>query len=147
MASATVHTVWDCRWSRPGHHLTGVAEALQPEPTWVCVREGNRRAVCAEECAECSHWEPAAETATAIRMPNFGGAILTERMLEPTLALTGAELERAAMRVLLVVIALGFVAIGFTVLTAPLLVPVTVGLWLCGAAALGLAVFGRFPAD
>jgi hypothetical protein len=26
-------------------------------------------------------------------------------------------------------------------------VPMTVGLWLCGAALLGLAVFGQFPAD
>lgn len=147
MASATVQTVWDCRWSRPGHHLTGVSEAMQPEPTWVCVRDGDRRAVCNEECAQCSRWEPAAATATAIRMPIFRGAIFTDRVLEPTVTITGPELERAALRVVLVMIALGFIAIGFTVLTAPLLVPMTVGLWLCGAAALGLAVFGRFPAD
>jgi hypothetical protein len=51
------------------------------------------------------------------------------------------------LRAVLVAAALGFVAIGVTVLTDPLYVPLTVGLWLCGAALMGLAVFGQFPAD
>jgi hypothetical protein len=63
---------------------------------------------------------------------------------------TGAadgKVARAALRGVLVVTALGFVAIGVTVLTDPLYVPVTVALWLCGAALLGLAAVGQFQAD
>ena len=55
---ATLATVWDCRFSRPGYRLTGVAEADQPETTWVCVREGERRPVSDEECRSCPHWQP-----------------------------------------------------------------------------------------
>jgi hypothetical protein len=60
MATATITTlaaVWDCRWSRPGYRLTGVADAQQPETTWVCVHEGERRPVIDEECATCPHWQ------------------------------------------------------------------------------------------
>jgi len=126
MATATLQTVWDCRWSRPGHHITGVSDALQPETTWVCTRDGDRRAVCGDECAGCARWEP-----VAAEVP----------------APTAIEVAQAALRAVLVVAALGFVAIGATVLTDPLSVPMTVALWLCGAAMLGLAVFGQFPAE
>ena len=56
-AVATMQTVWDCRWSRPGHHLTGIAEHHQPETRWVCVREGRRRSLAIDECESCPHWE------------------------------------------------------------------------------------------
>jgi hypothetical protein len=56
-AIATLQPVWDCRWSRPGHRLTGVSDALQPESPWVCAREGDRRDVQDEECRTCQHWE------------------------------------------------------------------------------------------
>ena len=54
---ATLQTVWDCRWSRPGYRLTGVDDAHQPESVWVCVRTGTRRGVTNEECETCVHWE------------------------------------------------------------------------------------------
>ena len=146
MATATLQTVWDCRWSRPGHHITGVSDAMQPETTWVCTRDGDRRAVCSDECARCSRWEPLAAGA-AIQLSNLRGAIFSDRVIEEAPAPTVIEVARAALRAVLVVTALGFVAIGVTVLTDPLSVPMTVGLWLCGAALLGLAVFGQFPAE
>jgi hypothetical protein len=54
---ATSHTVWDCRWSRPGYRVFRVAERLQPEKVWVCVRRGERCGVCEEECEACPYWE------------------------------------------------------------------------------------------
>ena len=66
---ATIQPIWDCRWSRLGHRLSGVHEHAGSElvhgkqlsePTWVCVRErGVRRWVTEEECATCKEWEPA----------------------------------------------------------------------------------------
>ena len=56
-ATATLQTIWDCKWSRPGYRLTGVAEAHQPESVWVCVRTGWRRPVTNEECETCPNWE------------------------------------------------------------------------------------------
>ena len=56
-AVATFQTIWDCRWSRPGHRLFAVAEQLQPEPIWVCVRTGERRGVTEDDCENCVHWE------------------------------------------------------------------------------------------
>ena len=53
---ATQQTIWDCRWSRPGHRLTGVNDAEQPEALWVCVRTGKRRGVDEHECARCPDW-------------------------------------------------------------------------------------------
>jgi hypothetical protein len=56
-STATLQTIWDCRFSRPGHRLTHVVDGLQPEPLWVCVREGERRTADEETCAACPHWE------------------------------------------------------------------------------------------
>jgi hypothetical protein len=55
--AATLQTIWDCRWSRPGYRLFGVEDQFQPEKLWVCLRTGERRGVTEEECAECPHWE------------------------------------------------------------------------------------------
>ena len=54
---AVMQTQWDCKWSRPGHRLTGVDEDHQPEGRWACVRStpaGARRTVTDEECATCA---------------------------------------------------------------------------------------------
>jgi hypothetical protein len=55
-AIATLQTIWDCKWSRPGYRLFGVEDQLQPEQLWVCVRT-ERRSVTADECATCPYWE------------------------------------------------------------------------------------------
>lgn len=52
-----LQTIWDCRWSQPGYRLRNVGERLQPEPLWVCVREGERRPLNERICAGCPHWE------------------------------------------------------------------------------------------
>jgi hypothetical protein len=57
IAIATLQTVWDCRFSRPGFRLSGIAETLQPENRWVCTRNGRRRSVTDEECEKCPYWE------------------------------------------------------------------------------------------
>jgi hypothetical protein len=142
MATATVHTVWDCRWSRPGHHITGIADALQPETTWVCVREGGRAAICEDDCARCSRWEPL--TAMAALATTHSGAIFSDHGAETALVPRVSAPARVTLRAVLLILAVGFVAIGVSVLTAPLMVPFTVTLWLCAAAFAGLAVFGRF---
>lgn len=56
-ATATLPTIWDCRWSRLGYRVAGVEGHLQPEQQWVCVRGSDRRGVTEEECKHCPHWE------------------------------------------------------------------------------------------
>ena len=56
-AVATLQTIWDCKWSRPGFRLIGLPNALQPEPLWVCTRMGDRKAVSESECETCPFWE------------------------------------------------------------------------------------------
>jgi hypothetical protein len=55
-ATATLQTIWDCKFSRPGYRLFGVQDHLQPEKVWVCIRTGDRRGVTEEECEACPHW-------------------------------------------------------------------------------------------
>jgi hypothetical protein len=31
VTTATLQTIWDCRWSRPGYRVLGVQDHLQPE--------------------------------------------------------------------------------------------------------------------
>jgi hypothetical protein len=132
-AIATLQPVWDCRWSQPGHRLTGVSDALQPETDWVCVREGNRRNIGPHECATCPHWEWDVATRT-----NAGGSTMvvayapvrSARALEPPLL------------VVLAVLAAILVATGVAVLTNPMMLPLTIALWLGAAAVAGFAVFG-----
>ena len=56
-ATVVLQTPWDCAFSRPGYRITGVVEWNQPEPLWVCVREGERRPIATAECADCPHWQ------------------------------------------------------------------------------------------
>jgi hypothetical protein len=63
VATTTIQRIWDCRWSRPGFRLFGVAEHLQPESVWVCVRDQGRRCVVDHECDQCPRWEPTVDAA------------------------------------------------------------------------------------
>jgi len=67
IAVATLQTIGDCRWSRPGFRLSNVSEALQPEPLWVCVRTGRRRGVTEDECEKCPDWEADEGTTPTVR--------------------------------------------------------------------------------
>lgn len=71
-------------------------------------------------------------------------ALLSDHAVESLPLPTPADLAHAMLRVLLVLAAVIFVAIGVAVLTTPASVPFTVTMWLCAAMFLGLAVFGRF---
>jgi hypothetical protein len=71
-------------------------------------------------------------------------AVLTDRVLEAAPGRTIGELEDAALRAVLALLATLFVALGVVVLTGPAAVLFTVALWLCAAALLGLIAFGRF---
>jgi hypothetical protein len=62
-AVATAQTIWGCRWSRPGYRIAGLDDRSQPEPTWVCIRDGERKAVSERECETCERWEPEPEHA------------------------------------------------------------------------------------
>jgi hypothetical protein len=141
-----LHNVWDCRWSRPAHRLTGVADALQPEGEWVCVREGGRRTVRQEDCTDCTHWEATAAVATAGAMSVAPTALLSETAFV-TAPMTAAEVQATALRALLVLIGLGFLAVGFTILDSLVAIPFTIGLWLCAAVFFGIASFARMPTD
>ena len=56
-ATATLQTIWDCRWSRPGYRVAGVEDDLRPETRWICVRGSERRCITEEECENCPDWE------------------------------------------------------------------------------------------
>ena len=56
-AVRTLQTIWDCRFSRPGHQLTTALASVDSDPLWVCIRDGRRRPVTEEECEDCPHWE------------------------------------------------------------------------------------------
>jgi hypothetical protein len=136
-AIATLQPVWDCKWSRPGHRLTGIAAALQPESTWVCVHGGTRRNVGETECQTCPHFELGSDKI-------IGAAELGLHIARSPV--TADVLIRLSVRAVLVATAVLFIATGFVILAEPLTVAFTVALWLCAAAMVGLAVFAEFPA-
>ena len=145
-ATAIFHNAWNCRWSRPGHRITGLRDAVQPESGWVCEREGDRRSVSDDECAHCSRWEPLAIAATppAVVFPLSHAVLAEAPRIEVRAPFTADEVARGALRAVLVAIAIVFAATGVTVLTSPAAILFTVVLWLCAATSLGFAAFGRF---
>ena len=58
---------------------------------------------------------------------------------------TRIKIETVAARSTMVAVAIVTFAIGFFVLSSPLAVPFTVGLWLGGAALVFLGLFGTLP--
>jgi hypothetical protein len=144
-AIATFQNEWNCRWSRPGHRITGLPDAAQPESVWVCTRDGERRSVSHVECAHCSRWEPfAIASAPALVYPLSHPVLAEAPRIDVRAPFTTDEVARGALRAELVVIAIVFAATGVAVLTSPAAIPFTVVLWLCAATSLGFAAFGRF---
>lgn len=143
-AIATLQVVWDCHWSQPGHRLTRVPEAEQPESRWVCTRDGHRRSIDERECETCAFWERGDDAVTLQAVPVAASASA------PALATSAVpdDARRAldlASRLVTFVTAVVLAASGFTILTGPLMIPFVVVLWL-GAAAFGAFTFyGRFP--
>lgn len=134
IAIATLQPVFDCRWSR---HDDAPGGTDTQGPAWVCVREGVRRRLQADECETCPHWEldirphaaaaPIAATAPPATVHTHGMALLV---------LTWVFVILSAGTLL---------ALGVAALTSLLMLPVTVGLWLMAAAVLGFAWSGRLP--
>jgi hypothetical protein len=60
---------------------------------------------------------------------------------------TRMKIETVAARTAMVAVAFMTFAIGFSVLSTPMAVPFTVGLWLGGAALGFLGLFGELPHD
>lgn len=60
-------------------------------------------------------------------------------------AATRITIETVAARGTMVAVALMVFGIGFAVLSSPMAVPFTVGLWLGGAALTFLGLFGQLP--
>jgi hypothetical protein len=58
---------------------------------------------------------------------------------------TRIRIETVCARSTMVAVALGVFALGFTLLTSPLAVLLTVGLWLGGAGLACLGLFGELP--
>jgi hypothetical protein len=58
IAVLPAQTIWGCRWSRPGYRIAGLPDQSQPEPTWICIRDGVRQAIPEGKCETCERWEP-----------------------------------------------------------------------------------------
>ena len=58
---------------------------------------------------------------------------------------TWTRLEIVAARGTMVAVAIGVIALGVTVLTSPLALLLTVGLWLGAAGLVFLGLFGKLP--
>lgn len=116
-ATITLHPVWACRWS------TQAAES-----SWACNVDGHQRFIDENECTTCLFWEQAAERAhhaTAVH----------------------PDILQIAVRAVLVLAAILFVATGVAVLTSPSTVPFAIALWLAAAGLVGLATFARLSTD
>jgi uncharacterized membrane protein HdeD (DUF308 family) len=57
------------------------------------------------------------------------------------------RLETAALRTLMIIMAIIAVATGLFLLTSPLAVPITVGIWISAAAMVFLGIWGRLPQE
>jgi hypothetical protein len=57
------------------------------------------------------------------------------------------RLEIVFARLIMIVLALGIIFVGYTLLTTPWAIPLTVGLWLGGVAVAALGIRGKLPRD
>jgi hypothetical protein len=55
--------------------------------------------------------------------------------------------EAAILRALMVAMAAATWFVGFSLLTSPLAVPITLGIWACAAGMAWLGLFGSLPTD
>ena len=139
-AIATLQTAWDCRWSRPGHRLNGVAEEKQPETTWVCVHNGVRRDLRDDECAECAHWE-LDDAATDTAVTSRADVISAYAVPEPVADRPGRTWARIGGLCAGIAAATLFVT-AMLVVTAPLAVGFAIAAWLGTAAIVGVVANG-----
>lgn len=146
-ATATLHSPWDCKWSRFGrvHASSPTAPA---ESLWVCVYPdgSTRRAIDVAECATCPHWEfdPPAVANEAQAVP---AVVRTDAAASAVVCACRARTERRleiGVRITALLLAFIFAATGFVILTRPLAIPLTIALWLCAASSFLLGIWGNF---
>ena len=140
-AIATLQTAWDCRWSRPAFQLEKTVGIARPEATWVCTRDGARQLIDPHDCETCPFWEKddIATPPAATRMMEdvATSAVATRTRVD--------RLLYVAAWMLIGLSAVVFFAVGLSILTTPVSVPVTLALWLAGAAIVGFGVTGGLP--
>ena len=58
-ATTTLHTPWDCRWSRFARRTRARATTLEQTggSLWECVHTGSRVPITEADCASCPLWE------------------------------------------------------------------------------------------
>ncbi len=131
-ANATLHTPWDCRWSRFARRTTG--EQIRRN-LWECEHSGSRVAISEADCASCPYFEYEPPFEAARDVPKACARAARERSVRQI---------QGGIRVSLFVLAAIFFACGFVVLTSPLVVPFTITMWLGAAMSFMAGVFGNF---
>jgi hypothetical protein len=151
IAIATLQNGWDCRWIRPNED-TGPA-APEGELA-VCARTGVQRRVSLAECERCVHWELAPDVPETVAAAPATASLHEPLPLTQSPSLAVARPERPALLVrglylatwvTILAGAATLIASGLVILTTPLAIPVTVGLFLCAAALVGFACTGQMP--
>jgi hypothetical protein len=144
IATATLQTPWDCRWSRFGRMRSTRPDA-RVEGLWVCVyHNGERRPIDASVCEACPHWEyeppldrPSRQSSPEVPVESLAVAAC------PHVKQAGKRLE-IGTRVVALALAALLAGMGFVVLTRPLAFPLTISLWMGALASFLLGVWGRF---
>ena len=136
-ANATLHSPWDCRWSRFARRTRARATTRQQTggSLWECVHADSRVPINEADCAACPLWE---------YQPTGDGALDQAKVCERAAIDRSARQIEGSIRVSLIVIAVTFAACGFVVLTHPLAVPFTISMWLGAAMSFMAGVFGNF---
>lgn len=144
VASATLQTPWDCKWSKFGRLRTARPDA-RVEGLWVCVYpDGVRRPVDPSTCEVCPHWEYEPPFGRMQGQPSARHSIEFEGVAaspHPNRAERRLEL---GTRIAALALAALLAGSGFVVLTRPLAVPLTISLWMGAAVAFISGVWGRF---
>jgi len=138
-ANATLHTPWDCRWSRFARRTRADARATTREQTrgglWECVHTDARVAITEADCAACPFWE---------YQPTPDSALVQAKTCERAARDRSVRQIQGSIRITLFVLAAIFFGCGFVVLTTPLVIPFTITMWLGAAMSFMAGVFGNF---
>jgi len=131
-ANATLHTPWDCRWSRFAKRTT---RDHARGGLWECVHTDARVPISEADCAACPFWEYQPTGDSAIEQAKTCARAVNDR---------SARQVQGSIRITLFLLAAIFFTCGFIVLTTPLVVPFTITMWLGAATSFMAAVFGNF---
>jgi hypothetical protein len=132
IATATLQTPWDCKWSRFGR-IRSTNPAKPAEGLWVCVYNNTPRLpITASACETCPHWEYEDPIARAAAVATCSPACQNEKRLE------------IGVRVAALVLAAVLAATGVAVLTRPLAIPLTIALWMGAVTSFLLGIWGNF---